>query len=76
MDSIGQEAWQDLEELLEVADKPKRMTQYTAGYLVQKTRAYVLVTLAHSDTDSAGTIGHTMQIPLAAVQKIRVMREK
>ena len=76
LDSIGQDAWQDLDELLDTAKKPNRMMQYTAGYLVKKTRNYVIVTLAHSDTDSAGTIGHTMQIPLGVVQKIRVMREK
>ena len=73
-DCMGGSGWRDTPERIKEWEHPHSMLHSSGGYLVRKTRRYIVLTISRSLVPDSESIGDFLQIPRKTVKHIEVIR--
>ena len=70
------DGWKEYNEVVECVSRNNGMMQYTAGYLMKKSRRYIVIVGSQGDTESSDKVSGNIQIPRSAIRTLRILKEK
>ena len=70
------EGWKDCDVVIECAARKCGMMQYTAGYLMKRSRRYIIIVGSQSDLENSDRVVGEIQIPRSAIRNLRTLKEK